>query len=457
MSDYDDDIRESWWRGPSRVPILLSIPLTFVVAGLVALIAIGSGIEDTPMMASDAPNTASAPPPAPPASEMQLEQTPPPEMASPETAPPGMAEPETPGPAMAGSDSDVMQENPPAEAAVAPPDIARMPQEDIAAPAPAGAVAPGVAEAPASAPPSVAPPSVAGAAQPPNLAAAPPPPPTVAPPTPPAGGGLAPAPDPALVEQSPLGPLPRVAPDGRKSWQVYARPFDNRDSRPRIAIVMSGLGLSSAATEAAIQGLPGPVSLAFQPFADGLQQWIGLARAAGHEVLLNLPMEPVDFPANDPGPQALFVAFAPEENIERLEWALSRVSGYVGLLNHMGSRFTTSRDAMSPVMGVIRNRGLMFLDGRVSARSVATALASEMRVPRAINDRFLDAREVSRTTVDARLAELESIAEEVGVSVGIGQAFPVTIERIREWAAGLPAKGIVLAPISAVVDRQADR
>ena len=293
-----------------------------------------------------------------------------------------------------------------------------------------------------------------GDREPPQVAAVPTPPP----PPPPAGAGiLPPAPDPGLIEQTSVGPLPRIGDDGRLPWQVYARPFDNRDTRPRIAIIMSGLGLSGAATQAAIQGLPGGVSLAFQPFADDLQQWIRLARAAGHEVFLNLPMEPVDFPASDPGPRALFVAYAPEENIERLEWALSRVSGYVGLLNHMGSRFTTSREAMLPIMTTLEQRGLAFVDARVSARSVATVLATEQNVPRAINDRFLDARGVSRATLDARLAELESIAGEVGVSVGIGQAFPVTIERIREWAATLNGKGIVLAPVSAVLDRQADR
>ena len=289
-------------------------------------------------------------------------------------------------------------------------------------------------------------------AAPPQVAAVTRPPPV------PAGTGiLSPVPDPGLIEQTSVGPLPRIGDDGRLPWQVYAKPFDNRDTRPRIAIIMSGLGLSGAATQAAIQGLPGGVSLAFQPFADDLQQWIRLARAAGHEVYLNLPMEPVDFPASDPGPRALFVAYAPEENIERLEWALSRVSGYVGLLNHMGSRFTTSREAMMPVMTTLEKRGLAFVDARVSARSVASILATEQRVPRAINDRFLDAREVSRDTVDARLAELEGIAGEVGVAVGIGQAFPVTIERIREWAATLNGKGIVLAPVSAVLDRQADR
>ena len=140
---------------------------------------------------------------------------------------------------------------------------------------------------------------------------------------------------------SPDGLLPKICVDGRRPWQVYARPFNNSEPRPRVAIVLSGLGLSSAATESAIQGLPGGVTLAFHPYADNLQQWINLARAAGHEVLINLPLEPLDYPKDDPGPQALFTAFKPVENIERLNWALSRVTGYTGVSTHMGSRFTT--------------------------------------------------------------------------------------------------------------------
>jgi polysaccharide deacetylase 2 family uncharacterized protein YibQ len=123
----------------------------------------------------------------------------------------------------------------------------------------------------------------------------------------------------------------------------------------------------------------------------------------------------------------------------------------------MGSRFTTSRDAMQPILAEIKARGLLYVDARSSARSVATVMATQMQVPRAINDRFLDAREVSRTTIDARLTELERIAKDAGVSIAIGQAFPVTIERVREWARTLDRKGIALVPVSAVVNAQADR
>ena len=174
--------------------------------------------------------------------------------------------------------------------------------------------------------------------------------------------------------------------------------------------------------------------MAFQPYATDLQNWIQLSRAAGHEVLLHLPMEPVNYPDNDPGPQALFTSLTAQQNLARLEWALSRVSGYVGVANHMGSRFTTNRDALQPVMEQIKNRGLLYVDTRSSARSIAASLATELGVPRALNDRFLDVGSVNRSTIDSNLAEAERIARETGLSVVVGQPYPVTIERIRVCA-----------------------
>ncbi|MBM3560140.1 MAG: divergent polysaccharide deacetylase family protein [Alphaproteobacteria bacterium] len=268
---------------------------------------------------------------------------------------------------------------------------------------------------------------------------------------------LPPAPDPGLVEHTALGPLPRIGVDGREPWRVYARPHDPADPRPRIAVVISALGLSTAATETAIQGLPGAVTLAFQPYADDIQRWVRLARAAGHEVMIDLPMEPLDFPISEPGPQALFVELPPDTNQTRLHWAMSRATGYVGVLNYMGSRFTTSREAMLPVLRTLKQRGLMFVDARTSARSVGVQIAGEISLPRAINDRFLDTGEKSRVSIDARLAEVERIAREVGASLAIGHCYPVTIERLRVWTQGLLAKGIALVPASALVGRQADR
>lgn len=421
MSEADAE-RNSRFNGAVLLPSAIAVALFVVLAGLLWTVWIGLTAEPpevSPAAATEQEPASSGFEPGSPREEAAVPDepaTPEPELPAPADIADAPAAGDEPGP-----------ESPPAAPRVATPAVDAEP--------PAAAREP-----------------VRGTAAVPPAPPAPPVPPTFAP-----GRGLPPAPDPALVEQSPLGPLPRIGPNGLEPWRAYARPFDTRDTRPRVVVILSGLGLSSAATEAAIQGLPGEITLAFQPFADNIQQWIRLARAAGHEVLLNLPMEPVDFPQSDPGPQALFVTLSPDENEDRLRWALSRVGGYVGVVNHMGSRFTTVREAMQPVLAELKARGLLFVDARAAARSVATVLASEMQVPRAINDRFLDDREVSRATIDARLEEIERIAKEAGVSVAIGQAFPVTIERVRVWAETLDEKGLALAPVSAVVDRQADR
>jgi len=327
------------------------------------------------------------------------------------------------------------------------------PQPEPPPPA-ATAPPPSPAEPPAATGPAASPPA------PPQPQAALPPPPTPAPPQPrpPAAKsqGLAPAPDPALVERGAQGPLPIIGPDGRKPWQVYARPFDRGDRRPRIAVILAGLGQSSAATETAIDDLPGGVTLAFNPYAPRLEEWIDRARAAGHEVLLSLAMEPVEYPRIDPGPHTLLVALEAKQNLERTQWVLSRVTGYIGTISAAGSRFTTSKSDLLPVLDELKSRGLMFVDRRVTERSVAAALAKSIGLPRASCDLTLD-QQASRDAIDARLAELETLARQNGVAVGAGDSYPVTIERIARWAPGLEQKGIALAPISAIADLQPER
>lgn len=269
------------------------------------------------------------------------------------------------------------------------------------------------------------------------------------------GLGLAPAPDPALLTEGQNGRLPVIAPDGRRAWQVYARPFEEPGGRPRIAIMLAGLGLSQSATKAAIQQLPGSVTLGFAPYARGLEAWMNEARAAGHEVFLELPMEPFDYPDSDPGPHTLLTTLDHSDNIDRLDWLLSRTSGYVGVTNFMGDKFTSSPESLVPVLEALRDRGLMFLDARTSRESVAGDLATQIELPRALNNRFLD-NEASRIAIDARLLELEEIAKTVGYAVGIGFPYPVTLERIARWSATLDAKGIDLAPMSALADMQTE-
>ena len=266
---------------------------------------------------------------------------------------------------------------------------------------------------------------------------------------------LSPAPDPGLTEKSGLGLLPVIGDDGRKPWLVYARGFDDRDRRPRIALVIVGLGLSEASTQAAIQRLPGAVTLAFAPYAKTLDRWIPLARAAGHEVLLTLPMEPDSFPADDPGPHTLLTSLAPAENLKRLRWVLSRTSGYVGVINDMGSRFTTSSRHLDPVLGELKRRGLMFVDSGASLRSVAARMATRIGLARAINNRFIDVK-ASREAIDQRLSELERIARTSGQALGVGTTYPVTFERVGRWLRRFEKKGLILVPVSALANKQPD-
>jgi len=264
---------------------------------------------------------------------------------------------------------------------------------------------------------------------------------------------LSTVPDPALTKNSDYGLLPVIGPTGRLPWRIYSRPFDDPLDRPRIAIIMSEMGMSKSATKSAIQALPGAVTLSFNPYARDIQNWIEQARAAGHEVLLQLPMEPFGYPKNDPGPHSLLTSLTDRENLKRLDWMLGRFVGYSGVTNQMGSKFTASESDITPILNVIKSRGLLFLDSRTSAKSVAGQVATTTGVPVAINNRFLD-HKADRATIDSRLKDLERIARYTGTAVGIGYPYPVTLERISQWAKTLARKGFVLVPVSAAINRQ---
>jgi len=337
---------------------------------------------------------------------------------------------------------------PPAVVAEAPPAAAEPP-----APVPDAAPK---AETPPPVPPKSAPTPVADAPAVTAQSLLPPPAAQAASPAPPPGynkgQALAAAPDGDLIERSPTGFLPVIGRDGRQPWQVYARPFDLNDKRPRVAVVISNLGISATQTDAAINHLPAGVTLAYQPYSRRLGEWINLSRAAGHEVMLTLPMEPADYPRNDPGPNALLTALDPAKNMERLNWILSQGTGYVGLVGYEGSRFTLARDDMQPVLDALKQRGLLFVDNRETTQSVVPALAMDMKLPFASSNRAID-RDATRAGVDKRLADLEDIARRNGSALGIGSPFPVTFERVALWAQGLEDRGLVLAPVSAVIGR----
>lgn len=256
---------------------------------------------------------------------------------------------------------------------------------------------------------------------------------------------------PDLIEETSVGALPRVSPQGIKPFEAYARPsvsLQSAGGRKLIAVVVTGLGLNEASTQEAIRALPGAVTLAFAPYGNNLIPLTAQAREAGHEIMLEIPLEPFDYPQNDPGPHTLLVEQPPRENLSKLYWLLSRIGGYTGVLNHMGARFTAATADFGPVMEELGLRGLAYLDDGSSNRSVAPQLARQNAVPFARADMELDTNP-SRSAILQALAALEAQASERGWAVGTISALPVSIRTLAEWANGL-GTGVVLVPVSAI-------
>ncbi len=264
---------------------------------------------------------------------------------------------------------------------------------------------------------------------------------------------LAPAPLPGLSEDGPNGPLPVIPPNGLRASRAYARPFHGDPSAPTIAVVIGGLGLNSAVTLAAIDELPPEIALSFAPYTRDLQTWVDRARAAGHEVLIEAPMEPFDYPNNDPGPQTLLADAAPADNLARLEWVLGRTTGYFAVSNYLGARFSASEPAMTQLLQSLENRGVAFLHDGAGRRTVIETAARTTNVQYAIADRVLD-EDPSPTAIDDHLLTLEALALQNGASLGAGFSYPTTVEHVRDWARSLDMRGYQLAPPSAVMARR---
>lgn len=265
----------------------------------------------------------------------------------------------------------------------------------------------------------------------------------------------APTIDTRLAEQSRHGAIPKVAADGTRSADLYARAPDQvavSGAAPRVAVVIGRLGIGAAATSDAMAKLPTAITFAFPPYATDLERWVARARGEGREVLLQVPMEPYDFPDNDPGPQTLLTSLSPEQNLDRLHWAMSRFQGYVGLANYMGARFATNETAVGAVVREAGKRGLLYFDDATAARSVAGQVAGASNVPFARADIVLDAAPTIGE-IDAALAKLEALARERGMAVGAAGALPVSIDRIARWAKAAAARGIVLVPISTIANK----
>lgn len=222
---------------------------------------------------------------------------------------------------------------------------------------------------------------------------------------------------------------------------------------PRIVLLLADAGANPALTRRAIEQLPREVAIGFNPYPDDLPALVQAARARGHEVWLGIPMEPLRYPQVDPGPQALLLASSPTQNIRRLDWALRRVEGEVGLYSIMGSAFTTQEAALSPVLAAIAERGLPFLDSRATGRTQSRRIAGKVGLPLLVNDSFVGSPS-SPQAIDAQLATLERLAKARGLAVGVIEPSSLVLERLGQWAPGLAARNISLVPPRALLDAE---
>lgn len=262
------------------------------------------------------------------------------------------------------------------------------------------------------------------------------------------------APQTALLEPSKMFPpamLPRIAMDGRMPRLVYARAMEPADGRPKVAVVITGLGMSAAESRAAIQTLPGAVSLSFSPYAANPDALLDLARKAGHEMLISLPLEPQGYPLNDAGSKSLLTGATPQQNAANLEWTLSRTQGYVGAIGALdamrGERFAELSSNLHLVLDELARRGLLYVDPRPGK-----TVDKLSEVPGRSVDVVIDDPQ-TRADIEGKLAGLERIARDKGMAIGFaGPLRPVTVERIAAWAKGLGDRGIALVPVSGLIN-----
>lgn len=267
-----------------------------------------------------------------------------------------------------------------------------------------------------------------------------------------AGVRLPTAPDARVAETGPHGVLPRISREGLRPMDVYARPFVTsttlRPDAPKIALIVGGVGLNAQGAATAL-ALPEAVTLAFPPYEPDVVTLAARARARGHETLLQAPMEPFDYPRNDPGPHTLVIDKA-DGGVDDLRWLMSRFSGYAGVINYLGGRYMADDAALGATLAEIEKRGLYFIDDGEARQSRVAAIAPALSLPHAIVDVSIDARATPQA-IDAALTQLELRAREKGAALGFVNAAPMALAQVARFVGGLEKRGVALAPVSAIV------
>lgn len=262
---------------------------------------------------------------------------------------------------------------------------------------------------------------------------------------------LAHIPDNRIIEQTDYGPLPIIGQKGERAVDIYARPWSGARG-VRIAIIVGGLGLSQTGSNHALNTLDSDITLGFAANGNSLNRWMQNARRNGHEILLQVPLEPFNYPQNNPGQGTLEVNAGSGQNLAKLYQAMARITNYTGIANYMGARFLSEQTALEPIMRDIAQRGILFFDDGTTAQSKAGNLARNYGIPFAASDILLDSV-VAEQAILQQLDTLERIARANGTAIGTASAFPLTVNTIAKWSNEAKARGIEIVGLSALASQ----
>ncbi len=255
-----------------------------------------------------------------------------------------------------------------------------------------------------------------------------------------------------LREKLSIGTLPVIGSDGTKPWRYYAKPYALQGNHPMVAILVTGLGQNKNVTTAAIK-LPENISLSFSPYAKDVGTWSNSARATGHEVMLDLPMEPSNYPASDPGPHGLLAGKSAEDNATQLQWLMGRIQGYTGFVTPNNEVYSQNDPNFKNTLELLNVRGLMLVMPHEPVRKETKQLLNDSKIAYTLADVMLD-EELSSEAIQARFTALEKIASKHGFAMAYTRGIPLTIQEIAAWSDKLESRGFTLVPVTYITSHQ---
>ena len=254
--------------------------------------------------------------------------------------------------------------------------------------------------------------------------------------------------NPELIEKTEAGDLPVIGSDGTKPWRFYSKPFERKRNQPMVAIIISGLGQIRTTTEDALK-LHEYFTVSFSPYVQDVFSWNAAARASGHEMLVDLPLQPTTYPAADPGPHGLLLEKGQSDVEKHLQWLMARFPTSMGFLTPQSDAFTSNEEAFRFLMQSLANRGLLLVMGHEPLKKESREQIDASQKTIVIGDLLLD-EDLSASSIQSRLSQLEDLAKKHGYAIGIAQPYPITIEQLRLWSEALAEKNVILVPVSAI-------